>query len=179
MDRFTWGIVIGSLLLVLVGIGTVVWVQDRSLPPPDLSRPEGVVRAYVEAVQTGNAERAWELLSESAREGITRQEFVQRITVERRPQEGRVAIESVQIDGNTAIVELSRTYATGGGPFGLFGPTSYTDRQRVRLEQQRGIWLITVPPDPYLVNQRPVPAIIVTPVAPTPGPTATAGGSRP
>lgn len=175
MDRFTWGIVIGAVLLVIAGIGTAIWVQGRTLPPPDLSSPEGVVRAYVEAVHARNAERAWELLSPSARSEITREEFIRRVTLRSgHPREGRVAIERVEITGNSALVEISRTYSSNGGPFGLFGPSTYSNQQTVRLERARDTWVITVPPEPYLLDMRPVHAVVVTPV-----PTATRIAARP
>ena len=47
MDRFTWGIVAGAVLLVALGLVSVT-VLRRPVAAPDLSTPDGVVRAYVE-----------------------------------------------------------------------------------------------------------------------------------
>ncbi|MGH2355257.1 MAG: hypothetical protein ACRDI2_12990 [Chloroflexota bacterium] len=173
MDRFTWGVVAGALVLVAVAIGSVALVQGQTAPP-DLSRPEGVVRAYVEAIDTNRPERAWELLAASARSGTTRDEFIQRATSSGRLREGRVAIESVEVTGDTAVVRLSRTYGNGG----LFGPSSYTNQTTVRLEREAGQWRITVPPDPYLIDvpraAGPVASATPTPrPSPTPAPSAT------
>jgi len=172
VDRFTWGIVAGALLLVLLGIASVTLWQ-RPAPPPDLTRPEGVVRAYVEALDTGHPERAWDLLSTAARAGIDRETFIQRATTSTpsRPSEGRLTIDSVEIAGDTARVDLARTYDSGG----LLGSSSYTTHSTVRLEREGGQWRISVPPDPYLINRPPPVAIqqvtVVVTAQATPRPT--------
>jgi hypothetical protein len=177
VDRFTWGIVVGAVLLVAAGIGIVAAVQ-RAPAPADLSTPEGVVRAYVEALDRGQPERAWDLLADRLQAEVSRDEFVRRTTQSfGGPREGRVAIEQVVVEGNTARVELSRTFSGSGGPFGLFGPSSYTSRQTARLELQGGRWKITVPPDDFLVRRAPDAIVVTATPAPAatapPGPTAT------
>ncbi len=158
VDRFTWGIVGGALLLVLLGIASVTLWQ-RPSPPPDLTRPDGVVRAYVEALDTGHPERAWDLLSASARAGIDRETFIQRATTSApsRPNEGRLTIDRVEVEGDTARVDLARTYDSGGG---LLGTSSSTIHSTVRLEREGGQWRISVPPDPYLIS-RPAPPVAI------------------
>lgn len=164
MDRFTWGIAIGAVLLILAALGSVLLLQPRT-GTVDLSRPEGVVRAYYAALESGRAERAWDLLSASAQGSTTREEFIQRATSYRPGREGRIATERVEIEGDTAYVHLSRTY---GGP-SLFGPQGRTESITVRLDRAAGGWRITVPPEPYLIAfpRGPVPA------ATPPGPPAT------
>src|SRR5437870_9106270 len=136
MDRFTWGIVGGTLALIVVAIAAVLIVR-RSPNPADLTTPDGVVRAYVEALETGRPERAWELLGERQQADVPRDEFVRRASgAFQRNREDRMAIEATEITGDTARVDLSRTY-TGGGP-PIFGPSSYTNRFTARLERQHG-----------------------------------------
>jgi hypothetical protein len=148
MDRFTWGIVAGAVLLVFVGLASAM-LLPRAAPPPDLTRPEGVVGAYVEAMESGRPEAAWDLLAASARSNVTRDEFIRRATAFRRGQSSRVAIERVDLSDSTARVELARTYSGGG----LFGPSSYTERSTVRLEREGDVWRITVPPDAHLIDR--------------------------
>ncbi|MBI3970607.1 MAG: hypothetical protein HY332_04910 [Chloroflexi bacterium] len=176
MDRFTWAVVAGAVLLVVAGLASVVLLQRRPAPP-DLSRPEGVVRAYLEALDSGRPERAWALLAPSARSRITEDEFIRRATAyQEPPRQARIAIEIVDIEGATARVELSRTYTGESGPFGLFGPSAYTNRQTVRLERIGGAWLITVPPESHLID-RPAPVVVVTPPpTTTPVPTPVTAG---
>lgn len=151
MDRFTWGIVAGALLLVVAGLASVTLLQ-RPPPAPDLSTPEGVVRAYVEAMDGGRPERAWDLLADSVRSEVSRDEFIRRAT-SFRPRSSRVAMESVDVQGSVARVELGRTYNGDG----LFGPASYTNRVTVRLEREAGHWRISVPPEPHLVPRPAAP----------------------
>ncbi len=177
MDRFTWGIVGGTIALIAVGIAAVLLVR-RNPAPADLTTPDGVVRAYVEALEAGRPERAWELLGERQQADVPRDEFVRRATGAFRPgREGRLAIDATEITGDTARVDLSRTYASGGPP--IFGPSSYTNRFTARLERQRGAWRITVPPEDYrYILDRPLPAppnvVVITATPPTPTPTSAA-----
>ena len=60
-------------------------------------------------------------------------------------------MDSVTVDGDTAVVRLSRTYG-GGGLFDGGGSSPLT----VRLDRENGAWKITVPPDPFLI-ERPRP----------------------
>jgi hypothetical protein len=122
-----------------------------------------VVRAYIEATDGGHPERAWDLLAKSARKDVNRDDFIRDATLIRHSDSSRVAIESTEIEGNTARVELSRTYAGGDR---LFGPSSYTNRITVRLEREDGEWRITVPPEPHLISKR----FVAPPAAPQPGP---------
>jgi hypothetical protein len=150
VDRFTWAIVGGAVLLVVAAVTSVALLQSRSMPP-DLSTPAGVVRAYYIAIDEGRPERAWDLLSSTARSGTTRDEFIRRATSFRTSSEARVSIDGVEIEGDTANVRLGRTYG-GGGLFDSGGSTTYV---RVRLDREGGAWRITVPPDPYLI-ERPI-----------------------
>ena len=174
MDRFTWAIVAGTITLIAVAIAAVLVVR-RNPTPADLTTPDGVVRVYIEALDTGYPERAWDLLGERQQADVPRDEFIRRATgAFPRGREGRVAIEATEITGDTARVDLSRTYAGGGPP--IFGASSYTSRFTARLERQRGQWHITVPPEEYrFMLERPVTAappnvivITATPPAPTP-----------
>jgi hypothetical protein len=173
MDRFTWGIVVGAVLLVAAGLVGVTIVR-RPAAAPDLSTPEGVVRAYVTALDTDHSEQAWDLLSTGARAGLTREEFIRRTTAAGRPRFSRVAMESVTVEGDTARVELSRTYE---GSDGLFGSSGYTQRTTVRLERENGAWRISVPPDQYLFD-RSIPPVVVT-VVTTPVAGTTPTGQAP
>jgi len=170
MDRFTWGIVAGAVLLVALGLASVT-VLRRPVAAPDLSTPDSVVRAYVTALDTGHPEQAWDLLTTGARAGITRDEFIRRATTEGRPRYSRVAIDSTVVEGDTARVELSRTFEGSGG---LFGSEAYTQPTTVRVERENGAWRISVPPDPFLLNRLVPPAappavvtVVTTPVAGT------------
>ena len=173
MDRFTWGIVVGAVALVVVALAAVLLVQ-RAPAPIDLTTPDGVVRAYVQALDTGKPEAGWDLLSDRLKAETSRDEFVRRAGASYHPQrEGRVAIENVTIEGTSARVEVTRTYSSNSGPFGMFGPSSYTNRFTARLEQQGGAWRITVPPEDFLVRRLPEPPVIVVTASPTPSPVPT------
>ncbi|HEU5317820.1 MAG TPA: nuclear transport factor 2 family protein, partial [Chloroflexota bacterium] len=111
---------------------------------------EGTVRAYVEAIDTGRPERAWELLAASARTDVTREEFMRRAATFAQRPPGRVTIESVTAEGDTAWVVTSRIFGTGP-PL----PITPTIRTTVRLIKEAGEWRIEVPPDPFLISSGP------------------------
>src|SRR5437763_3386267 len=96
MDRFTWGIVVGAVLLVAAGLASVTLARHPAAAP-DLSTPEGVVRAYVTALDTGHPEQAWDLLTTGARSGTSRDEFIRRATAEGRPRYSLVAVERTTV----------------------------------------------------------------------------------
>jgi hypothetical protein len=175
VDRFTWGIVAGTTLLVVAAIAAVLLVRQDATPP-DLSTPDGTVRAYLEAIDSGQPERAWELLGERQQTEISRDQFITRATTAHRsPREGRITIDQSVVEGSTSRVELSQTFASGGPP--IFGPSSYTNRMTARLELQRGQWRITVPPENYwfLYDRPSAPPIVITATPPTPTQTASPG----
>jgi hypothetical protein len=150
VDRFTWAVVAGAVLLVLVAVGSVAVLQSRTVEP-DLSTPEGVVRAYYAALQEGRPDRAWDLLSSTAKAGTTREEFIRRATGFTPGFGARITFDSVETEGDTAVVRLSRNF--GGG--GLFGSSGGGTPITVRLDREGGAWRITVPPDPFLIQAPP------------------------
>lgn len=150
MDRFTWGIVIGVVALVAVGIGAVVATRDRQAPP-DLTTPGGVALAFELALDRGDADTAWALLSPATQANTTRDRFIQRATNARGPQPGRqrIAIDAVQVDGDTARVDVVRVFPESANLFN-FG-SGYSIRSTARLALVDGAWRITVPSEPYLL----------------------------
>jgi len=151
MTRFTWGIVIGVLVLVGVSIGLAAWLP-RVEQAPDLGTPEGVVLAYALAMQRAEPEAAWDLLAESTKSRTSRERFVARASGMRgRYQEARLTMENLRVDGDSARVELMLTRPGSRGPFG-FGSGSYADRSLVTLVRQDAAWRIATPPDPFLVD---------------------------
>jgi hypothetical protein len=152
VDRFTWGLAAGAVLLVVAAVLAVTLVQSRQ-DAPDLSRPEGVVTAYLNALRTRHPEVAWDLLSTSAQAGTTRESFIDRATTFRPDSQERVTVDRVDLQGDTAYVTIGRT--SGGG--GIFS-APYTSETTVRLVREDGRWRIAVPPDVYLISPPPVPA---------------------
>ena len=178
MDRFTWAIVVGAVALVGIALVAVLLVQ-RAPTPPDLATPDGVVRAYLAALDSNRPEQAWDLLSEQLKRETPRDEFVRRASNSYHPsREGRVAIENVAIEGSSARVEMSRTYSSDGGLFDLFEPSTYTNRFTARLEQQSGAWRITVPPEDFFGRRPPAPPAVVVTVTPVTPATPSASPTR-
>ena len=151
MDRFTWGIVVGVLLLVGVGIGTAALVGSRETPP-DLSTPSGTAIAFELAVERGDATTAWNLLADSARAQTTLQLFTDRLS--RTPgQRSRLSVEQENVDGETVLVRLARTFPSSGGLFS--SGNSYVNRQTVRVARQRGEWRVVTPTNSSLIAPAP------------------------
>ena len=149
-DRFTWLLAGGVLVLVLVALGGVVLLGRRQAPP-DLSQPDGVVRAYVDALESGRADQAWELLATPARADVSREEFLRRAAMLAQRPPSRVAIERITMEGDVARVEVGRTIAAGGP----FSPLIPPEHMTVRLVREQGAWRIEVPPDPFLISSDP------------------------
>jgi hypothetical protein len=149
-DRLTLGIVVGVLALVVIAIGVAATV-GRSQPMVDLSTPGGVTLAYESAIQRGEADAAWDLLSTDAQAGTTRQEFLTRAAGMAPRTEVRVSIDNVRVNGDSAHLDVVRTTPRAGF-FGLDAGSS-SSRSPVTLVRQTDGWRISVPADPYVIRQ--------------------------
>lgn len=143
IDRFTWLVVGTVTLLIIAALGSVL--VSRSEQRPDLSKPEGVVTAYVQAIQAGNADQAWELLTPEAASFLDRpgptftKEDFRRMVDESRSQRGsRVRIVKVAQSGDTATVELEITRVSGDLLRGA--SSSYVS---VGLRREGAAWRLT------------------------------------
>ena len=154
MTRFTWGIVVGVLVLVAVSIGLAV-LMPRTQPAPDLGTPEGVALAWGLAMQRREPEAAWDLLSREAQGRTSRDRFVARAAdLASSYERARVSVEDPRMSGDTARVQLVRTYSGSGGPLGL-GSGSNAARSTVSLVREDGQWRISSPPEAFLLDSRP------------------------
>ena len=147
MDRFTWAVVGGVLGLVTAGLVAAAILRGHG-PTPDLTTPSGVVQAYGLAEQRGDGQAAWDLLATSVKARNNRDQFLARFGNRGNDRE-YLTTEGEQIDADGASVVLVRTYPASGG---IFGSSSYTNRNTVRLAREPAGWRITVPPDPYLLS---------------------------
>jgi hypothetical protein len=152
LDRFTWGVIAGVLALSAVAVATTMLVR-QDLAPPDLGTPEGVVTAYVLAIQDRRADDAWALLDSPAAAGLSRFPGAEHATqdtfrqqVNSTPRQGnrRVRIVDTRLTGESASVEVE-IVTLNGGP-ALFGSSSYTRSLSFSLRQHEGSWRITAAP---------------------------------
>jgi hypothetical protein len=150
VDRLTLGVALAVLVLVAIGIGVAI-VVGRVQPAPDVSTPEGVTLAYELAIQRGEPDNAWDLLSSQAQAATTRQEFLARASGLSRRGDVRLSVENVRIDGDTTHLDVARTIPTSG--FLGFGAGSFTTRSPVTLVHERDAWRISVPADPFVIMQ--------------------------
>lgn len=134
-DRFLIGIIAGiALVAALALILFFVRQDDGSTYPPD-DTPEGVVAAYVMALQNEDWDRAYAYLAEAENKPDLAR-FRQAVFTEmpNLPNAG-VEIRSTQIDGDRATVNL--VVANIGG--GLFADI-YRNPGVAVLERQDGQW---------------------------------------
>ncbi|MDQ3810856.1 MAG: hypothetical protein M3336_11245 [Chloroflexota bacterium] len=154
MTRATWAIVGGVLVLVALALALALLARGRE-PPPDLARPEGVALAYALDIQQHEPDKAWDLLSESARAQTTRERFMLRAeSFARSYERARLSVEDPRTEGESARLELVRTLPSSGGLFG-FGGGSNAIRANVRLVREGGQWRISTPPEPFLLERLP------------------------
>jgi hypothetical protein len=156
LDRFTWGIVIGVLALVVVGVVVAASAVDRGTPP-DLSTPEGVALAYELALQRGDWDTAYSLLAQTLQEQVPRDQFALRAGGSfggGYQASARLSVEPDSVQGDTARVTLVRSFPPSGGLLGLAFDRGSTVRFNVTLVREGGAWRVSVPPEPYLVLPR-------------------------
>jgi hypothetical protein len=152
MDRFTWGVVLGVLVLA-VGAFVMVLVARGTDPAPDLATPDGTVRAYIAAVQDRRADDAWALLEgpEAVRpahapgsQRMTEAEFRRDVNNLHRPSNRRIRIAEVRPSGDTTNVEIEIVTGSNGSFF--FDGGSQSRRVAFSLKQAGTGWRITAAP---------------------------------
>ena len=142
LDRWTLGILIGVLVLVVAAI--VVVVGPVRTATGDESTPRGVVVIYLQAVRSGNPERAYEYLTTPVKNRVTLASFTQQTNFNTSRQ--RVEVGEATITGDTARVQVSY-----GDSDVLWGGGSYTRTAVLMLENGR--WRISVPTEPFLPQE--------------------------
>ncbi|HZT08659.1 MAG TPA: hypothetical protein VFC51_16675 [Chloroflexota bacterium] len=152
MDRFTWAAVAGVVLLSVVAI--VVAVAPRGeQQPPDLTTPQGVVAAYILAVQDKRADDAWAMLeSPSAVEAVpspagqtmTRETFRQQVNNAQQNGDRRLRIVDTKEQADGVRVDVEITTFTGGPA--IFGSDSYSRSATFILVRSDSSWRIRSSP---------------------------------
>jgi hypothetical protein len=149
-DPFLIAIVAGALLLIVVGIGAVLVVgRTPRSAPADPTSAEGVVKAYVEAIQAGDADGAYELLSQAAKASTSLQEYRQRFPRNQPPTDSgqRVLIEAVEVGGDTADVRVTFSHFSARPE--PFSAGSSHRAVNVRLIREDGAWRVSQPAEPF------------------------------
>jgi hypothetical protein len=153
MDRFTWLLAGGVAALCIVALALVALARATQ-PAPDASSPEGVVSAYLLALQNRDPDRAWDLLASPQAlvtpfptprsEQPTREAFRQQVLNQPRSSDRRVRVVGTTQSDNTARVEVEIIYGASG-PF-TFGSPRPGQTRVFELVQRNGAWAITASP---------------------------------
>lgn len=147
MDRFT--VVLSVVVAGLVALGVAVAAFTGGRSTPDESTPRGIVVAYLQAIRTGEPDRAWGYLTSPLKQRFPRDRFVQQ-TGFSSGSRGRVEVGDATITGDSARVPV--IYQRGGGLF----DGSYAETVVTLLERENGQWRISSPPEPYIPTEIPV-----------------------
>lgn len=147
----TWLVVGGVAILAVAALASMALVRSTTAAP-DLSTPSGVVTAYIQAVQAGKAEPAWDLLSQNAVQPgpgkfgpvFSKDEFRTQVEGNRRPTASRIRILSATQSGDSATVKVEVTNASGD----LLSEAS-SQTIAITLMREAAGWRITSNPYPY------------------------------
>lgn len=151
MDRFTWAAVVGIVALCAIAIVSVL-IGRQSAAPPDLATVDGVVTAYVVAIQEKRAEDAWALLASprSAAPGRyigdedTLDNFRRTVNNTSAQNNRRIRIQAVKVEGDTARVDADITVVSRQPLW--FGFPSASHTVTFSLKREDGTWRITSAP---------------------------------
>lgn len=141
-------IILIALVLVAVVVvagGVALMASPGEAEPFPSDSPEGAVQRYLRAVQDRDIDRAYEMLSSSAREETSREEF-RRATRFDVPSDRvrRVRLDYVESSDDRALVQLTVEQVTGNG----INFERYSYRYSVPLVREDGDWKID---DPFAV----------------------------
>ncbi len=150
IDRSSGLVLAAVAALTLAGIIAVLLAGSRAVAA-DSSTPRGIVATYVRAIQSGDADRAWSLLSQNEtgpggelRPFFSKEDFRQQLQSNRRPTPPAVRIVSVSESDDTATIQLDVAHASANPLTGVTAqPATFS------LARQAGNWLITSDPSPW------------------------------
>jgi len=156
IDRSS-GLVVAAVAILTLSGSLAVMLSRANAVAADASTPRGVVATYVRAIQAGDAERAWELLSQNATGPapagaapaephyvLSQDEFRQQVQSSRRPTTPGVRIVKMSESDDTATVQLSITHASANPLTGMSA-----QQATISLVRQAGSWLINSDPSPW------------------------------
>jgi hypothetical protein len=145
-DRFLLAIVAGTVLLVAVGI-LIVFVFGRSAPTPpaDPDSPAGVVQLYIQAVRSGETEKARGYLSREAQTRFDSNRSGRYLAPAQ--DDYRIIVDTVAVTDSSAEVKVTVTrFYARSRPFQ--SSSSHYD-STVRLIREDGAWKMTQYIEPY------------------------------
>ena len=145
-DGFLLGIVVGAALLIVVSIVVVLIARQAPPPaPPDPDSPAGVVSAYVDAMRTGDYERARSYLTVEQR--ALSQTHSWPTYAPSNDNTTRIIVETTREDVTSADVQITISrYSSRPGPFS----TSASHRDlTAHLVREDGAWRISPALEPY------------------------------
>jgi hypothetical protein len=154
-DRSLLAIAGGIAATVVVAVLLVVVLGDR--PPPGFppGTPEAALQGYVGAWEDEDLEAAYAYFSTGVKGTVPFEQYRQAVRDQGSfsggaPQQRRVTIDKVELDGERAEVYLSIEYSFDGGlPFG----GGYRDTRTIHLLKEASDWKI----DDALVGLEPGP----------------------
>ena len=153
MDRFTWAVAGGVVVLGVVAIISAAVL--RGSPPPDLSTPGGVASAYVLAIQSKHADEAWALLDspravdvQPVRGGTpTKEDFQRQVNNSYSDPNKRIRLLKTEETGDTARVDPEITHVSQAPV--LLGGGSASRTLSMSLKRSGESWRITAAPAVY------------------------------
>lgn len=145
-DRSLLAIAGGIAATVVVAVLIVVVLGDRPPAPYPPGTPEAALQGYVSAWEDDDLEAAYAYFSTGVKGTLPFEQYRQvardQGNFSGAPQQRRVTIDRVELDGERAEVYLSIAYSIDGGPF--FGG-GYRDTRTIHLLKEAGDWKIDDP----------------------------------
>lgn len=143
-DKFLWGIIAGIVIVAILAIALYFARRNAAAGLPDTTTPEGVVSAYVLAVQQQDWERAYAFLADAPNRPDPAR--FRRVGIEElsNQRNAGVDIEGSRVTGDQAEVDLAVVNVSGG----LFADV-YRNPGVALLERQDGAWKIREMPYPF------------------------------
>jgi hypothetical protein len=143
-DRSLLAIAGGIAATVVVAVLIVVVLGDRPPAPFPPGTPEAALQGYVSAWEDEDLEATYAYFSTGVKDTLPIDEYRQVARDQGNfsggaPQQRRVTIDKVELDGERAEVYLSIEYSFDGGlPFG----GGYRDTRTINLVREAGDWKI-------------------------------------
>ena len=150
-------LIIGALILALVAGAIVITLAFGSDEPANFAEgsPERALQEYLAAVKDGDTDRAYDLVSESARrqmsprspgsdtDAISKDDFARMVTGSRGQTNSRVRIDRVEQSANDQSATITLTIENFSGSGIDFNRSSWT--RTIRMVREDDVWKVDEP----------------------------------
>ena len=136
-DRGLTFLVLGTLVLIAVGVISIPLVVRRAPTLEPAATPAGTVQRFYQALYAADYATAYSFLSADIQSKLSLSQFQQQLNIDL--QHSQMRVLATTITGTHATVQIQVTHFQSGG---IFGSDEWSTEQQVLLQHEGERWMI-------------------------------------